>query len=146
MITLPWVYGLETTTCRYKGLLQEYVMLCYGLPNKWSPLAVLRFPTQTFPLCTMWFRQVTNYATKYDAIPTQPSMTQPIAYLISKEVVPYRTRGSTCCHEVSTPKIRYTILSIAQTIASIPTKVNSHLDEWKTISHKGTSQTQQHKG
>jgi hypothetical protein len=31
--------------------------------------------------------------------------TQPIAYLISKQVVPYRTRGSTCCPGVSTPKI-----------------------------------------
>jgi hypothetical protein len=25
MLTLPSVYGPETTTCRYKGLLQEYV-------------------------------------------------------------------------------------------------------------------------
>jgi hypothetical protein len=25
------VYGLEITTCRYKGLLLEYVMLCYGM-------------------------------------------------------------------------------------------------------------------
>jgi hypothetical protein len=123
--------------------------VCHALlrtPEQMVPACSAKVSHTNVPSCTMWFRQVTNYATKYDAIPTQPSMTQPIAYLISKEVVPYRTRGSTCCHEVSTPKIRYTILSIAQTIASIPTKVNSHLDEWKTISHKGTSQTQQHKG
>jgi hypothetical protein len=27
ILTLPLVYGLEITTCRYKSLLQEYVML-----------------------------------------------------------------------------------------------------------------------
>jgi hypothetical protein len=31
--------------------------------------------------------------------------TQPIAFLFSKQVVPYRTHGGTCCPEVSTPKI-----------------------------------------
>jgi hypothetical protein len=30
--TLPLVYGLEITTCHYKGLLQDLVMLCYGFP------------------------------------------------------------------------------------------------------------------
>jgi hypothetical protein len=32
--------------------------------------------------------------------------TQPIAYLISKQAVPYQTRGGTCYPGVSTPKIR----------------------------------------
>jgi hypothetical protein len=50
MITLPLAYGPEITTCYYKGLLQEYVKLCYGFLNKRSPHAVLRFPTQTSPL------------------------------------------------------------------------------------------------
>jgi hypothetical protein len=40
----------------------------------------------------------------------------------------------------------FTIPAIAQTIALILTTVNSHLDGWKTISHKDTSQTQHHKG
>jgi hypothetical protein len=31
--------------------------------------------------------------------------TQPIAYLFSKQVIPYWTRGGTCCLGVSTPKI-----------------------------------------
>jgi hypothetical protein len=44
------VYGLEITTCRYKGLLQEYVMLCYGFVHTVAPLAVLRFPTHSGPL------------------------------------------------------------------------------------------------
>jgi hypothetical protein len=39
------------------------------------------------------------HSTKHD--------TQPIAYLISKQVIPYRRRGGTCCPGVSTPKIRY---------------------------------------
>jgi hypothetical protein len=30
--TLPLVYGTEITTCHYKGLLEELVMLCYGSP------------------------------------------------------------------------------------------------------------------
>jgi hypothetical protein len=44
--------------------------------------------------------------TKTGAISTQPSMTQPIAYLISKQVVPYQTRGGTCCPGGSSPNIR----------------------------------------
>jgi hypothetical protein len=33
--------------------------------------------------------------------------TQPIVLLISKQAIPYRTRGGTCCSGVSTPKIRF---------------------------------------
>jgi hypothetical protein len=67
--------------------------------------------THSGPFCTMWFRQFTQnvtqmghtdkshpHSTKHD--------TQPIAYLISNQNVPYRTRGGTCCPRVSTPKIR----------------------------------------
>jgi hypothetical protein len=85
--------------------------------------ALLRFPKQTVPACsakvsrtnvpscTMWSRQFTKYVTKYDhKVWWHPHSTeydtQPIAYLISKQVVPYRTRDSTCCPGVSTPKIR----------------------------------------
>jgi hypothetical protein len=28
ILTLLFVYDLEITTCRYKGLLQEYIILC----------------------------------------------------------------------------------------------------------------------
>jgi hypothetical protein len=82
MMTLSCVCRLDITTCRYKGLPQEYVMHCYGFLDKWSPLAVLRFSTQT----------------KHDTLP--------IAFLISKQDIPYWTRGDTCCPRVSTPKIR----------------------------------------
>jgi hypothetical protein len=36
--------------------------------------------------------------------------------------------------------------NLAQTITSILTMVKSHLNGWRTISHKDTSQTQHHKG
>jgi hypothetical protein len=46
------------------------------------------------------------YDTKNDAHPHATKQdTQPIAFLISKQVVLYRTRGDTCCPRVSTPKI-----------------------------------------
>jgi hypothetical protein len=54
-------------------------MLCYGFLNKWFPLAVLRFPAQTFPLapCGLDSSQsmLQILITKYGAIPTQLSMT-----------------------------------------------------------------------
>jgi hypothetical protein len=158
------VYGPEITTCRYKGLLHEYVMICYGFPHKVAPLAVLRFLTQTSPFCTMWFRQFTKNVTKtghtdWSHPHSTEHDTQPIAYLISKQVVPYQTHGGTCCSTGSTPKIRSLADSsmtshvtwrnpnrlhhsnLAQTTALILTRVNSHLDRWETISHKDTSQT-----
>jgi hypothetical protein len=82
MVTLPLVYGPEITTSCYKGLLQEYVILCYGIPNKQSPLAVPRFSVQTSPLapCGSDSSQsmVTSHSTEHD--------THSIAYLISKQV------------------------------------------------------------
>jgi hypothetical protein len=84
--------------------------------------ALLRFPEQTVPTCsskvshtnvscTTWFRQFTKHVTKYDHkvwchLQSTEHDTQPITYLISKQVVPYRTHGGTCCPRVSTPKIQ----------------------------------------
>jgi hypothetical protein len=79
--------------------------VCHTLlwfPKQMVPACSAKVSRTNVPSCSMWFRQVT----KYDAIPTQPTMTQPTTYLISKQVVPYRTRGGTCCHGVSTAKIR----------------------------------------
>jgi hypothetical protein len=86
-------------------------MLCYGFPHTVAPLAVLRFPTQSDPFCTMWFRQFTQNVTQMSHTDrSHPHSTehdtQPIAYLISKQAVPYRTRGGTCCPGGSTPMIR----------------------------------------
>jgi hypothetical protein len=60
--------------------------------------ALLRFPDKR-PRCTMWFRQFTQNVTKTDH-------KEPIAYLISKQVIPYGTRGGTYCPRVSTPMTR----------------------------------------
>jgi hypothetical protein len=75
---------------------------------------------------------------------------EPTTSLISKQVVPYRTRGGTCCPRVSTPKtlsLAYlsmtthntwwnptasTIPNLAQTTVSNLTTVTSHHDGWKT--------------
>jgi hypothetical protein len=59
----------------------------------------------------MWFRQIIEYVTKTDhKVWCHPHSiehdTQPIVFLISKQVVSYRTRGGTCCPGVSTPMIQ----------------------------------------
>jgi hypothetical protein len=87
-------------------------MSCFATVSRhMAPLAVLRFPPQSGPFCTMWFRQFTQNVTKTGhkdrSHPHSTEQdTQPIAYLISKQVIPYRTRGGTCCPVVSTPKIQ----------------------------------------
>jgi hypothetical protein len=59
----------------------------------------------------MWFRQFTKNVIKTDHKEwSHPHSTkhdtQPTAHLISMQVIPYQTRGGTCCPGVSTPKIR----------------------------------------
>jgi hypothetical protein len=93
-------------------LQRSTIWVCHaflGFPNKWSPFAVLRFSSQTSPLAPcgsgrsqrmkidhkVWFHP---HSSEHD--------TQPIGYLTSKQAIPYRTRGSTCCPGVSTPKIQ----------------------------------------
>jgi hypothetical protein len=135
--------------------------------------ALLRIPTQSGPACsaevscTKWpllhhvVQAVHKDRSHHHSIGHD---TQHVAYLISKQAVPYQTHGDTCCPGGSTPKIRSLAdscmtshvtwqnpnclhhSSLAQTKASILTRVNSHLDGWETISHKDTSQTQHHKG
>jgi hypothetical protein len=77
-------------------------MLCYGFPNKRSPLAVQRFPTQMSPLAPCGSGDSQSIVTKSDAIPRSTEHgTQPIAFLISKQAIPYQTRGGTSCPGVS---------------------------------------------
>jgi hypothetical protein len=76
-----------------------------------APLVVPRFFAHSGPFCTMWFRQFIQNVTKNDHKDrSHPHSTehdtQPIGYLISKQVIPYRTRGDTCYPEVSTPNAR----------------------------------------
>jgi hypothetical protein len=116
------------------------------------------------PSCTMWSRQFTKYderyVTKYDAIAHSTKQdTQPIAFLISRQVIPYRTCGGTYCPMGSTPKIQWLADSSTTCHDSInhlhhcsnhnidPHTANSHLEEWKTTTlspwHKPA---QHHKG
>jgi hypothetical protein len=91
------------------------------------------------PSCTMWFRQFTKYVTKYDhKVWCHPHSTehdtQSIVFLISKQAVPYWTRGDKSCPEGSTPKIRSLADSSVTnhitwwnpTISTIPTLLKPH--------------------
>jgi hypothetical protein len=86
--------------------------LCHALlrfPKQTAPHAMLRFPAQRLllhhmvqPVHKVWSKidhkvWCHPHSTEHD--------TQPIAFLNSKQVVPYQTCGSTCCPGVSTPKI-----------------------------------------
>jgi hypothetical protein len=131
-------------------------MSCFDTVSwQMAPLAVLRFPTHSGPFCTMWFRQFTQNVTKtVHKDRSHPHSTkhdtQPIAYLISKQAVPYQTCADTYCPGVSTPMTRFladstmtnhitwriltvsTISNLAQSTASNLTMVTSHHDRWKT--------------
>jgi hypothetical protein len=129
---------------------------CRGFLQKVAPFAPCG-SSSSQRMSQRWVTQTGHpHSTEHD--------TQPIAYLISKQAIPYQTRGGTCCPGGSTPNIRSLADSsmtshvtwqnpnhlhhsnLAQTTSSILTMVNSHLDGWETISHKDTSQTQHHKG
>jgi hypothetical protein len=76
-------------------------------------IAMLMFPgvvrSTTAPLAPCETRRVTMlifHSSEQDTLPTTS--------LISKQVIPYRTRGSTCCPGVSTPKTR-SLLDLSMT-------------------------------
>jgi hypothetical protein len=151
-------------------LLQRFTTgVCHALLrflNKRPRLQCWGFPHTVAPFAPMWFRQFPQNVTKTDhkgrSHPhTTEHNTQPIAYLISKQAVSYRTRGGTCCPGVSTPMTQSladlsmtnhitwwiptvsTIPNLAQTTASNLTMVTSHHDRWKTntlnTEHKSNS-------
>jgi hypothetical protein len=87
----------------------------------------------------MRFRQFTKYVTKTNhKVWCHPHSiehdTPPIAYLICKQAIPYRTCGGTCCPGVSTPMIRSLADSSMTnhitwqnpTISTIPTLLKPH--------------------
>jgi hypothetical protein len=143
--TLPLVYGLEITTCHYKGLLPELVMLFYGFPEHRVVTCSAKVSSWLEPLLHLVDQImfcVFPHTTEQDSEPTTS--------IISKQAIPYRTRGGTYCPGVSTPKTRSladsrmtnhnnwqihtvsTILTHAQTIASNLTTVTLHHNGWKT--------------
>jgi hypothetical protein len=131
-------------------------MLCYNFHLPRVPVCSANVSSWLEPLLHL-VHQITSYVfphtTKQDSLPT--------ASLISRQAVPYRTRGGTCCPGVFTPKTRSsvglshitwqnpavsTITTHVQTTASILTTVTSHFDGWKTESqNNNTSQTQHNK-
>jgi hypothetical protein len=129
------------------SLQRPTVGLCHALLwilEQTVPPCSAKISHTNVPYCTMWFRRFT----KYDDIPHSTEQdTQPIAFLISKQVVPYQTRGVTCCPGVSTPKIWFIAYSSTTCHDGInhlhhpnhcsnhnidPHTVRSHLDGWKT--------------
>jgi hypothetical protein len=90
-----------------------YGRVCHALlrfSKQIVPAYSAKVSRTNIPSCTMWFRQFTKHVTKTDhKVWCHPHSTehdtQPIVFLISKQVVPYRTHSGTCCHGVSTPKI-----------------------------------------
>jgi hypothetical protein len=76
--------------------------------------ALLQIPEQTVPACSAKVSHTNvplvpcgssdsqSIITKSNAIPRSTEQgTQPIAFLISKQVIPYQTRGGTSCPGVS---------------------------------------------
>jgi hypothetical protein len=145
-------------------------MSCFAMVSRQTaPLTVLRFPTHSGPFCGMWFRQFTQNVTKTDhkdrSHPhSSEHDTQPIAYLISKQVVPYRSRDGTYCPGVCTPITQFLVDSSMtkhkpwRSQPSLPFQTlhkpqhrislrSPHVttDGRPTLSTLNTSQTQHHK-
>jgi hypothetical protein len=120
-------------------------MLCYSFPAPRVPACSAKVSSWIKPLLHL-VDQITFCVFPH----TIEQDSQPTASLISKQAIPYQTRGITYCSGVSTPKTQSladssimnhntwriptisTILTHAQTTASNLTTVTSHHDEWKT--------------
>jgi hypothetical protein len=148
--------SLHAVTKVYYG---SYAKLCQGSMQYHSIAKVSRgshgTTTPHAPCEPGWVTTPNSHSSEQGTLPTAP--------LISKQAIPYRTRGVTYCLVVSTPMtpsladssmtnhITWRILTVstipnlAQTTASNLTTVKSHLDGSETKhSHKDTSQTQHH--
>jgi hypothetical protein len=141
------VYGPEITTCPYKGLLQKLVMLCYGSPVTQVPACSAKVSSWLKPLL-----HLVDQNTSCTFPHTSEQDSQPTASLISKQAIPYRTRGGTYCPKVSTPKTQSLAdLSMPThytwwnpTVSTIP--ILAQTDGWKTKTlNNNTSRTQHHK-
>jgi hypothetical protein len=135
------VYDLEITTCHYKCLLQEYIMLCYSSPL--GPACSAKI-SPTCHSCTMLV-----WANHHAIFHLYEQDTQPIVFIISKQVILYRTCGGTCCPGVSAPKIR-SLADLSTTCHDSinhlhhsyhcsnhsidPHTIKSYLDGWETTS------------
>jgi hypothetical protein len=128
-------------------------MSCFAMVSRTNgPACSAKVSYTNVPSCTMWEKRFT----KYDAIPgpTEQDILTTV-FLISRKVIPYRTRGGTCYPAMSTPKIR-SLANLSTTChdginhldhfnhstndSIDPHMVTMHLDEWKT-----TTLSQTHK-
>jgi hypothetical protein len=130
-------------------------MLCYGFP--WPRVLACHAKVSSWvePLLHL-VGQITFCVFPH----TTEQDSQLIAALISKQAIPYQTRGDTCCPGVSTPKIRSLPDSsmtnhIPWRIPAISTNpTHAQAIAWSTdistdgkpqLSHKDTSPSQHHK-
>jgi hypothetical protein len=129
------------------------------------------FPVTRVPACSAkvfpWLKPLLHLVDQitFCVFPqTTEQDSQPTTSLISKQAVPYRTRGDTCCPSMSTPKTQSladssmtihndwrnltvsTFPTHAWSTASNLTTVISHHDGWKTnTQHSTQAKTQHHK-
>jgi hypothetical protein len=76
-------------------------MLRYGFPWPWVPACSAKVSSYLEPLLHLVDQImfcVFPHTTEQDS--------QPTISMFGKQAIPYRTRGGTYCHGVSTPKIR----------------------------------------
>jgi hypothetical protein len=140
----------------YMLLQRSTTGVCHALlwfPEQTIPACSAKVSRTNVPSCTMWFRQFTKHVTKYDhKVWCHPHSTehhtQPITYLISKQVIPYRTCGGTCCPRVSTPKI-WSLADLSMTdhitwqnptISTIPTTLKSQHQSSPRSNHISTDE------
>jgi hypothetical protein len=87
----------------YMPLQRSTTGVCHTLlwfPKQMVTACSAKVSRTNVPSCTMWFRQFTKYVTKTDhKVWCHPHSTehdtQLIVFLISKQAIPYRTRGGT---------------------------------------------------
>jgi hypothetical protein len=106
MITLPCCMAQRSLHTITKVYYRSTSCFATVLRTKWSPLAVLRFPAQKCPLLHHVVQAVHKVCHKVWCHPhSTEHETKPIAFLISKQAIPYWTCGGTYYPRVSIPKI-----------------------------------------
>jgi hypothetical protein len=111
-------------------------MLCYGFPTH-GPACSAEVSCTKSPFLHHVVQGVHIECHKDMSHPHSTEHdTQPMAYLISKQAVPYQTRGGTCCSGVSTPKIQ----------SLVDSSMTSHITRWNpTVSTIPTLLKSQHR-
>jgi hypothetical protein len=140
-------YGSYAKLCQGSTQYPSNAKVSWGSRSTMTPLALCEPERVTTPI---------SHSSEHGTLPTTS--------LIIKQVVPYRTRGSTCCPRVSTPKNRsladssmtnnkpwrsqpsppfQTMLKPQHQISPRPPHIT--IDGRPTLSTLNTSQTQYHK-